>query len=93
MKVIGSKSLPRYKNLGVFYIEIYVKQVSDLGGFTLLSDYVTLPQLLSLAYPHYDWGIFQIKSKEPLYKKSQHLLKTMLKTNFPSDGFHLFFSL
>jgi hypothetical protein len=56
-----------------------------LGGATLLSEQ-SLPRLLSLAYPNHNWGIFQIKSKETFYKKSQFLLKSMLKVIFPKEG-------
>jgi hypothetical protein len=43
-----------------------------------------LPQLLSEAFPQYNWGCKIIKSLGA--KKSQYLLKQSLKTIFPGEG-------
>ena len=46
---------------------------------------VPLSELLFIAYPHVKWE-FHSKSKANYYKKTQFLLKTMLKSIFPKDG-------
>ena len=64
------------------------KDIRKLGGKTLLS-HVPLPQLLSLAYPDVNFDYFKLKTAA--YKKSQHVLKTMLKTLFPQEGYFFLF--
>ena len=55
-----------------------------MGGRSLLSNYgFSLSQLLSIAYPEFN---FQIQYKSAYYKKSQAVLKTMLKSIFPKQG-------
>jgi hypothetical protein len=46
---------------------------------------VPLPQLLSTVYPEFNWDV-NAKPKTAFYKKTQYLLKGMLKIMFPQQG-------
>ena len=75
------------KELGVKELNdwhhIATKDIIDLGGLRLLaSTSNSLPQLLTSLYPDFPWE-FSVKSKSPFHKKSQHLMKAMLKLIFP----------
>jgi hypothetical protein len=62
-----------------------LQAIIDLGGKSLLkTQNYSLRELLAIAYP--EKKIDLIKAKSSLYKKSQYLLHTMLKTMFPKDG-------
>ena len=68
------------KELSDWY-KVSTKEIQRLGG----SHDMPLAQLLTAAYPEFNWG-FNLKSKTPYYKKTQSLLKSMLKKMFPQDG-------
>ena len=58
-----------------------------MGGYVLLSQHgFSLPHCLTRLYPEGNWDVYTIKAKSLFYKRSQHLLKTMLKTIFPQEG-------
>jgi hypothetical protein len=79
--MIGTKSPPRHFYSQFFSLQI--KSLIDLGGFSLLKTYKSLPQLLSAAYPEHNW---ELNTKNNFNAKSQSLLKTMLKTIIPQEG-------
>jgi hypothetical protein len=71
--------------------QLGVKELSDWHNVTskdmmnLDCKAIPLHTLLSSVYPDFQWQ-FGYKSKSPFYKKTQHLLKSMLKTLFPQEG-------
>jgi hypothetical protein len=75
------------KQLGIKHINdwnvVSTKDIRELGNVEKLE--LSLPQLLSSVYPEHNW-LFDLKSKSPFYKKTQHMLKTCLKKMFPQEG-------
>lgn len=53
-----------------------------IGGTALLSLH-SLDKILSIVHPEISWNF---PNKSPSHKKSQHLLKSMLKIMFPHHG-------
>jgi hypothetical protein len=61
-----------------------MEDLIKLGGQNLLYHYhFSFPKLLSLSYPEHNWDIPQ---KSKFHKKSQYVLKAMLKTMFPKEA-------
>jgi hypothetical protein len=79
------------KQLGIKHYsdwyKVSVKDIKELGGHTLLYNYdYSLAKLLTMTYPEHNWETFDLQSKSSFYKKSQYLLKILLKTIFPKEG-------
>jgi hypothetical protein len=54
-------------------------------NFTFLLYKPAFSQFLAAAYPGYPWAT-HMRTKSAFYKKSQHMLKVVLKTLFPQEG-------
>jgi hypothetical protein len=70
-------------------------QIQDfiaIGGGYLLKKYSSLLRLLASVYPTHDWTEYGSTSDVTAAgKKSQYLLKNVLKTMFPADGNFIFY--
>jgi hypothetical protein len=66
------------------------QDLSDIGGHALLKKYkASVLRLLAQVFPEYDWASGEAafpKLMSPSGKKSQFLLKSVLKTLFPKEG-------
>jgi hypothetical protein len=61
------------------------EDLEKLGGRALLEECnFSIPLILSTVYP--DYNLEETKSKTSFYRKSQYLLKSMLKRMFPKEG-------
>ena len=69
------------------FFDINEKDFIALGGSPMLAEYKgSMQQLLANIYPDFDWNFDLNKSKGLHYRKSQAMLKTMLKKIFPQEG-------
>jgi hypothetical protein len=87
-KELGVKEISDWKNISkevprIFDFMVTRKDIISLVGYSLFSS-KSLPQLLELAYPEYNWE--GVKFTTPYSKKSQYLLKTHLKNIFTNTG-------
>jgi hypothetical protein len=63
-----------------------MQSIIELGGARLLQImHFSLPRLLALVYPEFNWTS-NLKSKTSQGKKTQYLLKSMFKAMFPREG-------
>jgi hypothetical protein len=60
------------------------QDLNSLGGRTLLRKYGSLPRLLATVYPENDWNV--AKATNLSGKKTQFVLKLMLKELIPTEG-------
>jgi hypothetical protein len=89
----GNERLVQGNKKGSVQIENQVEfqDIIDLGGASFLLEHNnSLSQLLTQLYPEFRWNFNLNESKSLHYKKSQFLLKTMLKTIFPHQGKFIF---
>jgi hypothetical protein len=86
------KNMWKDEKTAKLYLESAGKQLGIKGlndWYKLLSEsheIKDLPQLLSVAYPDYNWEFKSQKNYGFWVKKSQYLLKTCLKSLFPKEG-------